>query len=251
MNNEAPKPNLYVWWFVAGLPLGLVVMGALSFIFYFHKRHQRETPQPSRFAAMMRKDVSMDDFTRYQRVFADIGERTLNKPENLGAAASFIESTMGIDNMGYAVTRREFPIQGKSVASIEAELHGTKRPRDLVLLIARYDGKNTREIAALLCVANALTGTPVASTVRFVALAVGNDEDQKNNGAVLYRDWINRSEFDAVTVVMDETSLENAVIKTALKEKATAFVGLPLTQAISFDELKQCEAIISKLADGK
>jgi len=248
----AVRPNRLVWWFVAGLPLGLVVMGALSFIFYFQKRNQRMTPQPSRLAAMLRKDLSMEDFARYERILSqDLGERSLNKPENLDAAASFIESTLGLNNMGYAAVRRGFTLQGRELVNIEAELRGSQRPRDLVLVAARYDGSDVRGLAAMLCLANALTATTHSSTVRFVALVVGDANDEEKNGAAAYRDWISRTEFDKVTVLLDETSPESAVIKSTLKDIATSIKPLPLSSKISLAELQQAEALIRSLADGK
>lgn len=246
------KPNRFVWWFVAGLPLGLVVMGALSFIFYFQKRNQRMTPQPSRLAVMLRKDLSMEDFARYERILTqDLGERTLSKAENLDAAASFIESTLGLNNMGYAAVRRGFTLQGRELANIEAELRGTQSPRHLVLVAARYDGSDARGLAAMLCLANALTSTTHPSTVRFVALVVGDAQDEKSNGAAAYRDWISRTDFDKVTVLLDETSPESAAVKSALKDIATSFTPLPFSSQITLAELQQAEELIRRLADGK
>ncbi len=167
-----PGVNPLVRWFVVGLPLGLLIMGALSFVFYFQKRHASEVAAtaPSRYAAMLRKDVNLEDYRRYRRIFEqEIGPRTIDQPGNIEAAQSFIESTLGFGNMGYQVVRREFELGGKRALDLEVELKGRSATLEPLLVTARYDGKSDAGISALLVLANAFTGTSHPRTIRFVA----------------------------------------------------------------------------------
>lgn len=178
IENQPPAPavNPLVRWFIVGLPLGLLIMGALSFILYFQKKNEVDHPASSRYAEMLRKDLNMEDFQRYLNIFTQtIGPRTTDKPGNIEAAESFIKSTLGYDNMGYQVQRREFEMDGKTYAHFVVELTGKKSPNHVVLVTARYDGEKSEDIAALLMLAHAFTGTAHRNTIRFVAV-YGVDE---------------------------------------------------------------------------
>jgi hypothetical protein len=171
-NSSAPtqKPGCAVRAFLIVLPVGLAFMVPLSLWIYYQKKH-RPAPATSQYAALLRKDLNAADFERYVRILTqDIGERSLGKRENLDAATAFIESTMGYDNMGYAVQRQVFEIQGQPAVNIVAELPGQSKPREVVLVIANYDDANATGIAALMCVAHALTGSEHARTIMFAAV---------------------------------------------------------------------------------
>lgn len=181
--------GLLVRLFVGGLPLGLVIMGALSFVFYFNKKKKKEMPVASQFSGMLRKDLSADDFERYGRILSrDIGIRTLEKQENLDAASAFVESTLGFDNMGYAVVRQEFEADGKTYLNLTADLVGKSDPKEVVLLVTAYDSTALNQpvessgLAAMLCLAHSLTGEPLSRTVRYAAVINGRSSDSKLNG---------------------------------------------------------------------
>src|SRR4051794_25919208 len=141
------------------LPIGLGFMIPLSLWIYYQKKHQ-PVAATSQYAAMLRKDVDAEDFARYVRILSqDIGDRSLAKPENLDAAASFIESTVGYDNMGYAVQRQTFDVQGRPAVNLIAELPGKTKPKELVLVVANYDEPDATGISAVMCAAHAFAGT--------------------------------------------------------------------------------------------
>lgn len=180
--DPAPRANPLVRWFVVGLPLGLLIMGALSFVIYFNKRHAKEAAlkAPSQYAAMLRRDLNLDDYRRYIRIFEnEIGPRTTEKPENIAAAKSFIESTLGFGNMGYQVLRREIGERDARSEYIEVELKGQDSSGVVHLVTARYDGTKSRDMAALICLAGAFTGTVHRQSIRFVAWYGGPDSDGK------------------------------------------------------------------------
>ncbi|MCE9518861.1 MAG: hypothetical protein K8R87_04770 [Verrucomicrobia bacterium] len=200
-SESVTRVNPLVRWFVVGLPLGLLIMGALSFGVYFQKRHAKEVAvsAPSRYAAMLRKDLNLADYQRYLRIFEqEIGPRTKDKPDNIEAAQSFIESTLGFGNMGYQVVRREIELEGRACVYFDVELKGRNSPSRLHLVTARYDGINPRDIAALLCLANAFTGTQHRDTIRFIAWFGGADSDGKFQ-LDRYRRWMPESEFSSVS----------------------------------------------------
>jgi hypothetical protein len=166
----AQKPGLAVRAFLIVLPVGLAFMVPISLWIYYKKKYQPE-PATSQYAAVLRRDLNADDFTRYARILAqDIGDRSLANPDNLDAAAKFIESTMDFANMGYAVKRQAFEAQGKPVVNLVAELPGKSKPREIVWVFASYDAADASGVSALMCVAHALTGSEHARTVRFAAV---------------------------------------------------------------------------------
>jgi hypothetical protein len=168
--SAASKPSPIVRWFIVGLPVGLIVMGALSFAFWFHKRHAKEHPPASKYASALRRELNLDDYRRYVNTFArKIGPRTPEKPANITAAQSFIESTLGFDNMGYQVTRTEFEADGRPCAHLTVELPGRKSKNALVFVTADYRDARDEDVAALLALAHAFTGTQHAKTLRFIA----------------------------------------------------------------------------------
>ena len=237
MSEEPKQPkskvNPLVRWFVVGLPLGLAIMGALSFLFYFHKRNlENAPPKPSKFAGMLRKDLSLDDYRRYMSAFRErIGPRTAEKPDNFAIAASYLDSTMGFDNMGYQVVRREFDLNGVKREHIDAELPGHAEPKHLVLVTARYDGTRDEDLAALLCLASAFTGTEHRATVRFVALF----GDAKDDDAAA------RARYDAFVSEGGFTDVDTISIN-----------GMLLTgEAGALDKLRGFEREIAQLADAK
>ncbi len=175
---DPPFVGRLIRFLVGGLPLGLFIMGALSFILYFQKRNAaKEVPtKPSQLASMMRRDINADDLARYQRIFTqDIGPRTPDQKENMEIAVSFITSTMGFDNMGYQVVPRPFDASGKTLVDLTVDLVGTPKADQFVSVIASYaaDKEDTAAaISALMALAQHFTGTKHARSLRFVAQAI-------------------------------------------------------------------------------
>jgi Zn-dependent M28 family amino/carboxypeptidase len=104
-----------------------------------------------------------------------IGERNLFRYKQLVAAATFIRTTL--TSAGYDVRRHTYDVAGQASENIEAELRGTDKPEDIVLIGAHYDSvqgspganDNASGIAAMLALARAFTRTKPGCTLRFVA----------------------------------------------------------------------------------
>jgi hypothetical protein len=107
----------------------------------------------------------------------DVGERNLAQPGGLDRAARFVEDELR--RAGYAPARQEFEAAGHACANVEAELRGSSRPHEIVVVGAHYDSAlgcpaaddNGSGAAAVLALARAFGGAPEERTIRFVEFA--------------------------------------------------------------------------------
>lgn len=129
-----------------------------------------------------------------QKLAGEIGDRNVREYENYLAAADFIQASF--EAAGYEVSRQEFETEGRACYNLEAEIEGTERPGEILVLGAHYDSvfgtpaanDNASGVAALLAIARAFAGDEPARTVRFVAFA--NEEppffQTGNMGSLVY-----------------------------------------------------------------
>lgn len=104
-----------------------------------------------------------------------IGERSLRLPQQLDAAADFIEGELA--RAGWRATRQTYMCRGHRVHNLVADLPGTQRPGEIVLLGAHYDSverslgadDNASGVAVLLQAARELGAARHARTIRLVA----------------------------------------------------------------------------------
>jgi hypothetical protein len=105
-----------------------------------------------------------------------IGERNLlHSPQQLGMAADYIESVLA--EAGYNVQRQEYRVSGTSCWNLQAEITGTVRPDEIVVIGAHYDtvpgspgaNDNASAVAALLILARRFADVKADRTLRFVA----------------------------------------------------------------------------------
>jgi hypothetical protein len=134
----------------------------------------------------LRRDVGM--------LAGDIGNRNVFVPPKFRAAADFIEASF--TNAGYKVRRQTFEAMRVSCDNLEAELPGTNRPAEIVVIGAHYDSvqdcpganDNGSGVAAVLALARAWAGRTPGRTLRFVAFA--NEEppffQQDTMGSLVY-----------------------------------------------------------------
>lgn len=106
-----------------------------------------------------------------------IGERHYRRPENLAAAATFIEQAF--QAAGYQVASQDFVVDGRRFRNLEVVLPGTVRPDEVVVIGAHYDtaegtlgaDDNASGVAVLLELARTWHGGAFARTVKLVAFA--------------------------------------------------------------------------------
>ena len=107
----------------------------------------------------------------------EIGERNLFQYDKLLLAAEYIRDTF--EAAGYDVRRQEFEVSGKICENIEAEVRGTDRPGDILVIGAHYDSvkgspganDNGTGVASMLALARRFAISPTSRTLRFVAFA--------------------------------------------------------------------------------
>lgn len=123
-----------------------------------------------------------------------IGERSLQKPENLDKAADYIEQAL--KTAKYSVSRQSFLVDGKPCYNLEAEIPGIRRPAEIVILGANYDSApgcpgangNASGVAALLALARDFSAASSARTLRFVFFVNQSDAAAipGQSGAMIY-----------------------------------------------------------------
>jgi peptidase M28-like protein len=110
-----------------------------------------------------------------QQLAGAIGERNLFRYQQLVAAAEYLRATLA--SFGYEVRRHRYQVSGHPCENLEAEVRGTDRPEDILLIGAHYDSiqgspganDNATGVAATLALARAFAKTRPLRTVRFVA----------------------------------------------------------------------------------
>ncbi|NNE92161.1 MAG: M28 family peptidase [Verrucomicrobiales bacterium] len=167
-------------------------------------------------AAMNQKDVNQEDLKAYvQMLGGTIGERHIGKPDALEQAAIWIESTLGQANAGYLVRRQAFETGGVDVRNLRAELPGTTRPKEIVVIGAHYDSvpgcpaanDNGSGVAAMIALARAFAGNPQQRTIQFVAFV--NEEppffQTKEMGSYIYAKEMQANDLNVVAMLSLET----------------------------------------------
>jgi len=104
-----------------------------------------------------------------------IGERNAGKLRMLEAAATYISNAFR--QSGLAVARQEFTYARMALGNLVAELPGTTRPAEIIVIGAHYDtvygtpgaDDNASGVAALLALADCCATQRFARTLRFVA----------------------------------------------------------------------------------
>jgi hypothetical protein len=166
-----------------GLPIGIFLLGGGSLLFHV-KGQGKKTSEEERDAGANRRDVNEKDLRLFvKRLSADIGPRHMGNPDSIRKTLSFLEGTLGQNNIGFKkVERLAFPVGEKEGINLQVSLTGSRNPQDILVIGAHYDtvaqtpgaNDNGSGCAALLGIAQAMVGTKTERTVRFVFF--GNEE---------------------------------------------------------------------------
>ncbi len=108
-------------------------------------------------------------------IAGNIGERHIDRPVQLQNTAEYIERQFAA--LGYKPKRHAYEVRGVNVANIEAELAGSGKAEQILIIGAHYDtipgspgaNDNTSGVAALLELARLLSAVKPERTLRFVA----------------------------------------------------------------------------------
>ncbi len=110
-----------------------------------------------------------------ERLAGEIGERNIWRYAALQAAADYIAERFAA--LGYRVEKQYYLVEGKRVVNLQAEIRGSARPEEILLIGAHYDSvvgtpganDNASGVAALLELAEQFAGQPQQRTLRLVA----------------------------------------------------------------------------------
>ncbi len=181
------KSGKMIQFLIVGMPAGLLLIGVLSMMTsHFKKADSSIDPNEAiriEAARLKQRPVNRADLERFMGILCDqIGERNVGLPDKLEQAAIWIQSTLGGGNIGYDVRPEVYGLGAEggetgSVRNLIAELPGKSRRDEIVVVGAHYDSvkgspganDNGTGVAALLSLAQAMSGEPQERTVRFVA----------------------------------------------------------------------------------
>lgn len=206
-----------IFWALIILPFGTVVLGALSFVLYFNKQ-EKAAQRSIRYAAGLRRDLNEADLQRHEQVLSEA--LRLPSPERSKVAASYLESTLGPENMGYTVrVVADRSAENSPPTALEVESTGSKRPQDVVLVLGGWlppltaldNQEVTRPMAALLGVAHALAGEFKTRTIRFVVVQDVAGLKAYYTQGVGYRDRIQHVILLGGAAAMSDTEVQSAL----------------------------------------
>jgi hypothetical protein len=164
-------PGRWIRFALVMLPVGTIFLGIASFGIWQWNKDQA-ADRSFKYAMALRRPITLEGIQRH----AGIVREALSKPDWHLSIPGYLESTMGAENMGYTVRRTRF---GNEQSNIDAELTGKSRPREIVMVMAIYDGDPTRlirtsqAIAESLGIAHELTGESVVRSLRFAMVPSG------------------------------------------------------------------------------
>lgn len=204
-------------WMLLGLPLGLAVSVAAGLLLWTVGDSRGERPAEQRKAGLERAPGKVEQRLRdYVVTLSErVGERSAAKPEGARAAALFVESTLGVHNIGYPVRRREFDAGGQTWSNLEAVLPGKDRTGGEIVIGAHYDtvegspgaDDNASGVAVLLILAERFAGRSQERTIRWVAFC--NEEppwfQSENMGSVRYAAELKREGVPVAAMISLES----------------------------------------------
>ncbi len=161
----------------------LFIVTVFSFCFFMFripgKSYHGPVPQLTDKQIVLRDQLRKD----VTKLAGEIGDRNVSTEYgNLCSAADFIEESFV--EAGYKVSRQGYEVslhslEGLECYNLEAEITGSERPDEIVIIGAHYDSlegtpganDNASGVAALLAIARMLVDSKPARTLRFVAFA--------------------------------------------------------------------------------
>ena len=121
------------------------------------------------------RTLEQELLSHVQTLAGQIGERNVFHHDRLVTAADYIRMTLAC--AGYEVRLQPYEVAGNICENVEAEVRGSRRPDDIIVIGAHYDSvqgspganDNASGVAAMLALARAFAKATPARTLRFVA----------------------------------------------------------------------------------
>lgn len=172
MTDSLPQASPHAGrWIRAALvlfPAGTVLLGIASFGIWQWKK-DREADRSFKYALALKRDISLGGIEKHANLLRDV----LKQTDALQAVPGYLQSTMGEENMGYAVRRDRYEAAGAECSNIDAELAGKQMPYDVTMILVPYGaGEESAALglATMLSIAHEVTGLPMLRTLRFATL---------------------------------------------------------------------------------
>ena len=240
-------PGRWIRFALVMLPVGTILLGIASFGIWQWKKDQA-ADRSFKYALALRRMLSAEGIQKN----ADIIRTALSKPDRDLSIPGYLESTMGAENMGYTVRRERF---GAEQSIIDAELTGTQRPLEVVMVLALYGGNAAQQestalaVAEALAVAHQVTGEKVVRSLRF-AFIPDTPEALKKLQEGLQHDG-ERLMHLLVVGGPEVASIENISRTLDTKAKGTRVLSLPATQTAqaTLESAYQLKALLLEAAE--
>jgi len=199
-------------WFIAGL---ITVLLFFLFCFFHWTGQMTGKSYSGRFLPLSVEEITISSSLRAHVIMLadEIGERNIWLPQNLDAAAGYIENTWQEQN--YAVQRQTYEARGVKSVNLIIEIPGNSRQGEIVIIGAHYDSvsgspganDNGSGVASLLEISRLLRGTQNARTIRFAAFT--NEEPpfflRRDMGSRVYASQARRQQENIVGMLSLET----------------------------------------------
>lgn len=162
------------WSIIVGF-VGLVCVGGWAIVIRMPgSSYQGKLPPATDEVRALEQELQ----THVHMLGRQIGERNLFHYDKLLLAAEYIRTEF-VSSGYYDVRRQQYEVLGKICENIEAEIRGTDRPEDILVIGAHYDSvkgspganDNGTGVAAMLALARQFGRSPTSRTLRFVAFA--------------------------------------------------------------------------------
>ncbi len=172
------SPGRYIRFALIMFPLGLVITSIASFGIWWWKRTQVEERSYG-YATALRREMTVQALDRYTSILNEVMQPA--GPERLAAVASFVDSSMSAENMGYDPRRDRFFHGSLEVSNLEAEITGKPRWQEVRLVLVPYGDLARTEaevqaLAGMMSLGHAMTGQRCENTVRFAAAPLGVED---------------------------------------------------------------------------
>ncbi len=126
----------------------------------------------------IKKEVRLSSRETVRFLARELGERTLGRYENLDSAREYVNGRFR--EYGYDPVEETYRVEEKSTANISAEITGSEKPGEIILVGAHYDtvedtpgaDDNASGIAGLLELSRLAAGSIFKRTVRFTAFTL-------------------------------------------------------------------------------
>ena len=173
------QPRL-IKFLVLGLPIGLFVIGAGSMVWHFKHPLAGTKPPLNPPGSRQVAQVDLEFYVKRLANPQEVGPRPAADAAKTRIAVSFLQGTLGFNNIGFPKVERE-PLSASNddLVNLWVEVPGSAEPPETILIAAHYDSApdspganaNGTGVAANLALANLFLRTQHRCTLRFAFLA--------------------------------------------------------------------------------